>query len=89
MVHIQLIFVFVGMNFLKIFSWVIILVNLFKIMMVKKKLCLALSKCYEWKCEMMYVDEIMENYQWYKRVLSHAICLWDDFNKIMNGTKVP
>lgn len=29
------------------------------------------------------------NYQWYKRVLSHAICLWDDFNKIMNGTKVP
>lgn len=60
MVHIQLIFVFVGMNFLKIFSWVIILVNLFKIMMVKKKLCLALTKCYEWKCEMMYVDELME-----------------------------
>lgn len=29
-------------------------------MMEKKKLCLALSKCYEWKCEMMYVDEIME-----------------------------
>lgn len=70
---------FVGMNFLKIFSWEIILVNLFKFMIVKK-LCLALSKCkYEWKCEVMYVDELTEITNGI-RVLSHAICLWDDFN---------
>jgi len=37
---------------------------------------------------MMYVDEIMEISKGI-RVLSHAICLWDDFIKIMNGTKVP
>lgn len=37
---------------------------------------------------MMYVDEIMEITNEI-RVMSHAVCLWDDFDKIMNGTKVP